>query len=72
MPSVVSAGRRSIQGSAGVTDANQENKERNREIAQNEAERQTTGDVRVSVWAIAAAVVISLAAFGWVMIHNGH
>jgi hypothetical protein len=47
-----------------------DNKARNREIAENEAERQTTGDVRVSVWAIAAAVIIGLAAVGWVLMHN--
>lgn len=46
------------------------NKQRNREIAENEAARQTTGDVRVSAWAIAAAVIIALAAVGWVLIHN--
>jgi hypothetical protein len=55
-----------------VTDLDKENKERDREIADNEAERQTVGDVRVSVWAIAAAVVIGLAAVGWVLIHNSH
>ena len=47
-----------------------ENKQRNREIAENEAERQTIGDIRVSAWAIAAAVIIGLAAVGWVLIHN--
>jgi uncharacterized protein HemX len=47
-----------------------ENKQRNREIAENEAERQTTGDIRVSVWAVAIAVIIGLAAVGWVLIHN--
>jgi uncharacterized protein HemX len=53
-----------------VTDTDKENKERDREIAENEAERQTVGDIRVSVWAIAVAVVIGLAAVGWVLIHN--
>jgi uncharacterized protein HemX len=53
-----------------MSEADKENKLRNREIAQNEAERQTTGDIRVSVWAIAVAVVIGLAAVGWVLIHN--
>ena len=53
-----------------MNDTNQENKMRNREIAQNESTRQTVGDVRVSVWAIAAAVVIGLAAVGWVLLHN--
>ena len=37
---------------------------------ENEADRQTVGDIRVSTWAIAVAVVIGLAAVGWVLIHN--
>jgi hypothetical protein len=45
-------------------------KARNRKIAENEAERQTIGDIRVSTWAIAVAVLIGLAAVGWVLIHN--
>jgi hypothetical protein len=54
-----------------VSDTGNENKERNREIAENEAERQTIGDIRVSSWAIAAvAVVIGLTAVGWVLLHN--
>jgi hypothetical protein len=53
-----------------MNDADGEEKLRNREIAENEADRQTVGDVRVSVWAIAVAVVIGLAAVGWVLIHN--
>jgi len=52
-----------------MSDAEQE-KARNRKIAENEAERQTIGDIRVSTWAIAVAVVIGLAAVGWVLIHN--
>jgi hypothetical protein len=47
---------------------NDDTKERNREIAQNEAKRQTVSDVRVSVWAIAVAVIIALAAIGWVVL----
>jgi hypothetical protein len=53
-----------------VSDADGETKKRNREIAQNEADRQTVGDIRVSAWAIAAAVIIGLAAVGWVLLHN--
>jgi hypothetical protein len=53
-----------------MSDANNEDRRRNREIAQNEAERQTVGDIRVSTWAIAIAVVIGLAAVGWVLMHN--
>ena len=53
-----------------MNDPKAENKARNREIAENEAERQTTGDVRVSAWAIAVAVIIGLAAVGWVLLTN--
>ena len=56
-------------GVSEVSDADQ-NKKRNREIAQNERERQTIGDIRVSGWAIAMAVIIGLAAVGWVLLHN--
>ena len=38
----------------------QDNKQRDREIAANEAERQTISDVRVSSWAIGVAVVIGV------------
>jgi hypothetical protein len=44
--------------------------ERNREIARNESARQTVSAIRVSTWAIVVAVVIGLAAVGWVLIHN--
>jgi hypothetical protein len=53
-----------------MSDADKDTKSRNREIAENEAERQTVGDIRVSAWAIAVAVVIGLAAVGWVLIRN--
>ena len=53
-----------------MTDPTGESKERNREIAANESARQTTSSIRVSVWAIAVAVVSGLVAFGWVMINN--
>lgn len=41
-----------------------QDKQRNREIAENEADRQTVGDVRVSVWAIAVAVLAGVIVFG--------
>jgi hypothetical protein len=53
-----------------MSDQDKENRARNREIAENEAERQTIGDIRVSTWAIAVAVIIGLASVGWVLIHN--
>ena len=47
-----------------------QDKARNREIAENEAQRQTVSAIRVSTWAIAVAVVIGLAAVSWVLLHN--
>ena len=41
-----------------------QDRQRNREIAENEANRQVIGDVRVSVWAIAIAVIAGLIVFG--------
>jgi hypothetical protein len=52
-----------------MSDAEQE-KARNRKIAENEAQRETVSAIRVSTWAVAVAVVIGLAAVGWVLIHN--
>jgi len=40
------------------------NKERNREIAHNEEVRQTTGDIRVSAWAIVFAIIIAVIVVG--------
>jgi hypothetical protein len=53
-----------------VKDVEQENKARNREIAHNESLRQTTGDIRVSGWAIAVEVILGLAALAWILLHN--
>jgi uncharacterized protein HemX len=53
-----------------MSDTDGDNKARNRKIAENEADRQTTGDIRVSSWAIAVAVIIGLASIGWVLIRN--
>jgi uncharacterized protein HemX len=47
-----------------------ETKTRNREIARNESERQITGDIRVSVWAIAVAVIAGLVLVGWILLQN--
>ena len=41
-----------------------EDKQRNRKIAENEANRQMVGNVRVSVWAVAVSVIAGLIAFG--------
>lgn len=53
-----------------MNETEQKTRARNREIAQNEAGRQAVGDIRISTWAIAIAVLIALAAIGWVLIHN--
>ncbi len=41
-----------------------QDRQRNREIAENETNRQVVGDVRVSVWAIAVAIVAGVIVFG--------
>ena len=75
-PVIAPGGRRSDimgafqLGSQAVSETSGENQERNREIAENESARQVTGDIRVSAWAIAIAVVIALAAVAWVLIRN--
>lgn len=46
-----------------MSDGGKDDKQqRNRVIAQNEAERQTIGDIRVSAWAIVFAVVAGVIA----------
>ena len=44
-----------------MSSSDQKNKQRDREIAENEAERQVVGDVRVSTWAIAVALIAGFA-----------
>ena len=53
-----------------MNQADQKSKEQDRKIAKNEAVMQSTGDARVSLWAVAIAVVIGLAVFGWVFLHR--
>ncbi len=47
---------------------NEANKQRNREIAKNEAERQTTGDIRVSVWTMVFTLIAGVIVFAIVWI----
>lgn len=51
-----------------MSPSDHENKQRNREIAENEAERQAIGDVRVSVWAIAVTVIVGVIVCGIVWV----
>jgi len=53
-----------------VNDAGKDTKQRDREIARNESARQTVGDIRVSVWAIAIGVIAVLAIIGWVWVRK--
>jgi len=50
-----------------MTDSSEANKERHREIAQNEEAKQVTGSVRVSISAIVAVVIVGgiLFTLGW-------
>ena len=41
-----------------------QDRQRNRKIAENEAERQMVGDIRVSVWAIVVTVIVGVIAVG--------
>jgi len=41
-----------------------QDRQRNRKIAENAADRQLIGDIRVSVWAIAVSVVAGVIALG--------
>ena len=41
-----------------------QDRQRNRKIAENEAGRQMIGDVRVSVWAIAVSIVAGVIVLG--------
>ena len=52
--------------------SSRDEKQRNREIAQNEAERQTVGDIRVSAWTIAFVAVVGVVAFAiaWAWIYR--
>jgi len=51
-----------------MSSSDQENKQRDRKIAANEAERQTIGDIRVSGWTVAFAIVIGVIAVGIVWV----
>jgi hypothetical protein len=50
-----------------VSQSEGENKERDRQIARNQARRETVGDVRVSSWAIVASVIAGLITIGIVL-----
>lgn len=47
-----------------MSSSDQENKQRNRAIAENEAKREMVSNVRVSTWAIAVTIIIGVIVFG--------
>jgi len=55
-----------------MSEPGQGDRERNREIARNESERETVSAVRVSSWTIGLAVVLALIALGlaWPWLHR--
>jgi hypothetical protein len=55
-----------------VSNSESENKQRDRQIADNEASRVAVSGVRVSSWAIGVAVIVGVIAFGiaWAWMHR--
>jgi len=55
-----------------MTSSDQNNKQRNREIAQNEANRQASSAIRVSSWAIVVAVLLGviIVYIVWAWLHS--
>jgi hypothetical protein len=54
-----------------MSSSDQENKDRNREIAANEAQRETVSNVRVSTWAIAVTIIAGVIVFGiWMSLNR--
>jgi hypothetical protein len=47
-----------------MSSSDQENKDRNREIAANEAQREAVSSVRVSIWAVAVTIIAGVIVFG--------
>ena len=55
-----------------MSNSESENKQRDRQIARNEANREAVSAVRVSSWAIGAAVIAGVIAFAivWAWMHR--
>ena len=47
-----------------MSSSDQENRQRDREIAENEAKREVVSNVRVSIWAIVVTIIIGAIVFG--------
>jgi hypothetical protein len=66
------SGAASSAAGISVSNSESENKQRDRQIAHNEANRVAVSGVRVSSWAIGAAVIAGVIAFGivWAWLHR--
>jgi hypothetical protein len=47
-----------------MSSSDQDNRQRNREIAANEAKREAVSNVRVSSWAIVVTIIVGVIVFG--------
>jgi hypothetical protein len=55
--------RRQTERGSAMSSSDQNNKDRNREIAENEARREAVSSVRVSAWAVAITVIAGVIVF---------
>ena len=55
-----------------MSSSDQDNKQRNREIAANEAKREMVSNVRVSTWALVTTIIVGVIVFGivWAWFHR--
>jgi hypothetical protein len=69
---ICGAGKRQRRRGISVSNSESENKQRDRKIAHNEANREAVSAVRVSSWAIGVAVLAGVIAFGigWAWLHR--
>ena len=47
-----------------MSSSDQDNRQRNREVAETEAKREMVSNVRVSSWAIAVTIIVGVIVFG--------
>jgi ABC-type transport system involved in cytochrome c biogenesis permease subunit len=61
---IFGAAKRQRRRGTSVSNSESENKQRDRKIANNEANREAVSAVRVSSWAIGVAVIVGVIVFG--------
>jgi hypothetical protein len=69
---ICGAAKRHRRRGISVSNSESENKQRDRKIAHNEANREALSAVRVSSWAIGLAVIAGVIVFGivWAWMHH--